>query len=131
MRLPNWQERFSDFGKVRASMPFAWGSNDCCTFSAAAVEAVTGVNPMATVAPYATETAALRLIAAAGGLQALAAEYLGASVAPLMASVGDVVLVLNEGREMLAVCNGTIAAAPGEVGVVMVGMDAALAAWRI
>ncbi len=131
MRLPNWQERFSDFGKARASMPFAWGSNDCCTFAAAAVEAITGANPMATVPPYATETGAVRHIAAAGGLRDLASEYLGTPLGPLMAGVGDVVLIKNEGREMLAICNGANAMAPGAHGIETLDMQTALAAWRI
>ncbi|MBB3639790.1 DUF6950 family protein [Variovorax atrisoli] len=131
MRLPNWQERFSDFGKARASMPFAWGSNDCCTFAAAAVEAITGKNPMSSVASYTTEIAAMRLVVAAAGLRALACEYLGSSVSPLMAGVGDVVLVENEGREMLAVCNGANVMAPSKLGMVALDMSAAKAAWRI
>ena len=131
MRLPDWQERFSDFGKARASMPFVWGSNDCCTFAAAAVEAITGKNPMASVAPYTTETAAMRLVVAAGGLQALACEYMGPAVSPLMAGVGDILLVENEGREMLAVCNGANAMAPAHSGMVTLDISAARAAWRI
>jgi hypothetical protein len=131
MRLPDWQLRFSDFGKARASMPFAWGSNDCCTFAAAAVQALTGVNPMARVPAYDSAFAAARLIEEGGGLRALATSLLGSPVAPTMAAVGDVVLVLNEGREALGVCNGTCVAGAGPDGVVYIGLDAALAAWKI
>lgn len=131
MRLPDWQERFSDFGKARGSMPFAWGSNDCCTFAAACIAAITGTNPMADVRPYNTERAAARLISKGGGLLALATSFLGASVSPLRAGVGDVVLVTNEGREMLGICNGVNVVAPGEFGMVALGMQAAVAAWKI
>jgi hypothetical protein len=131
MRLPDWQMRFSDFGKARASMPFSWGSNDCCTFAAAAVEAITGTDLMALVAPYETELAAARLIKDGGGLQQIAASLLGQPVAPNMAAVGDVVLFINEGREMLGICNGVNVMAPGESGMVALGMDAAVAAWKI
>jgi hypothetical protein len=131
MRLPDWQMRFSDFGKARASMPFSWGSNDCCTFAAGAVQAITGQNPMALVAPYKTEFAAARLMKEGGGLQQIAASLLGQPVAPTMAAVGDVVLLINEGREMLGICNGVNVMAPGESGMVALGMDAALAAWKI
>jgi phosphoribosylformylglycinamidine (FGAM) synthase-like amidotransferase family enzyme len=48
-----------------------------------------------------------------------------------MAGVGDVVLVLNEGQEMLGVCNGVNVIAPGQTGIVALGMDAALTAWKI
>ncbi|MFV0678665.1 DUF6950 family protein [Variovorax sp. tm] len=130
MRLPDWQKRFAEFGQARASMPFAWGSNDCCTFAAAAVEAMTGANPMADFPVYSSEIGAARAVANVG-LQALATSVLGSPVSPIMATVGDVVLLINEGREMIGVCNGTTVAAPGEAGMVMLGMDAAIAAWKI
>jgi len=131
MRRIDWQERFAAFARERASMPFAWGANDCCTFAAAAVEALTGENPMEMVAPYESEAAAGRLILRAGGLRELAAQYLGAPVLPAFAAVGDLVLVENEGREMLGVCNGVNAIAPGRDGYVALRMSAALAAWKI
>jgi phosphoribosylformylglycinamidine (FGAM) synthase-like amidotransferase family enzyme len=52
-------------------------------------------------------------------------------VPPLRAGVGDVVLVMNEGREMLGICNGVNVVTPGEFGMVALGMEAALAAWKI
>lgn len=131
MRLPDWQLRLSEFGKARASMPFAWGSNDCCSFAAAAVEAITGSNPMRSVVPYSSEIGALRRISEAGGMAALASQYLGEPRPSLMAGVGDVVLVVNEEREMLGVCNGVNVMAPGEHGMVALNMNAAIAAWKI
>jgi phosphoribosylformylglycinamidine (FGAM) synthase-like amidotransferase family enzyme len=112
-------------------MPFRWGSNDCCSFAAAAVEAITAIDLMASVEPYATELGALRRITEAGGLKALASQYLGEAVSPLMAGVGDVVLVMNEGREMLGICNGVNVMAPGADGMVALSMNTAVAAWRI
>ncbi|WP_295986477.1 hypothetical protein [uncultured Variovorax sp.] len=131
MKLPDWQKRFSDFGKARASMPFAWGSNDCCTFAAAAVQAMTGKDPMAGIPPYDNALAAARLIEEGGGLKALATSLLGEPVAPVMASVGDVVLVLNDGREALGICNGTAVAGAGPEGMVFIGLDNVLAVWKI
>lgn len=131
MRLPDWQLRFAEFARVRFSMPFDWGSNDCCTFTADAVNAMTGEDLRAAFPAYVGEVGALRAIAAGGGLQQLASNLLGDPMSPKMAAVGDVVLVLNAGREMLGICNGTSALAPGKDGVVVVGMDSAIAAWRI
>lgn len=131
MRLPDWQERFSDFGKARGSMPFAWGANDCCAFAAAAVLAITGANPMAAFPRYTSERQALRLIEDGGGLRALTSTALGAAVSPLRAGVGDVVLVINDDREMLGVCNGVNVMAPGELGMAVLSMEAALAAWKV
>lgn len=130
-RLPDWQTRFSDFGNARARMPFCWGSNDCCTFAAACVEAITGHDPMASVTPYRSELSAARLIRDGAGLQQLATGFLGKSVPPILAAVGDVVLLMNEGREMLGICNGVNVVAPGEFGMATLRMEAALAAWKI
>lgn len=86
---------------------------------------------MASVEPYTTELTALRRITEAGSLRALASQFLGDSVSPWMAGVGDVVLVLNEGHEMLGICNGINVLAPGERGMTALSMSAALAAWKI
>ena len=131
MRLPDWQLRLADFGKARASVPFSWGSNDCCTFAAAAVEAIRGENPMAHAAAYDSEFGALRLIASAGSLRALISSFLGVEISAKAAAVGDVVLVMNEGAELVAICNGVNAMAPGPGGMVALPMTAAVAAWRI
>jgi hypothetical protein len=139
MRHTDWQSRFSAFAQKRGAMPFVWGSNDCCTFTAAAVEAITGANPMASFEAFGVEKGPrrkalkrlFRRIDKAGGLRALATEYLGEPVSPLLAGVGDVVVLMNDGREMLGVCNGVNAIAPGGAGMVALGMDAAIAAWKI
>lgn len=131
MRLPDWQLRLAEFGQARASMPFAWGTNDCCTFAADAVSAMAGRDLRKDFPAYDGALGAARAIEEGGGLQRLAEQLLGASESPKMAGVGDVVLVLNAGREVLGICNGTSVAAPGERGMVMLGMDSAIAAWRI
>ncbi|BEP42268.1 hypothetical protein GmRootV15_28570 [Variovorax sp. V15] len=139
MRLPDWQTRFSHFGQERARAPFVWGTNDCCTHAAAAVEAITGANPMAALEPYGTEAGPrrqalrrlLRKLDNAGGLQALVTAHMGEPIQPVMATVGDVVLVRNEGRELLTVCNGVNAMGPGRDGMVALSMQDALVAWRI
>lgn len=112
-------------------MPFVWGSNDCCTFAAAAVEAMTGSDPMASVERYDNPLAAARMVEAGGGLLDLATSLLGEPVSPRMAAVGDVVLLKNEGRHLLGICNGVNAIAPGRDGLVALEMTSASAAWKI
>ncbi|MBS0430496.1 MAG: hypothetical protein JSR41_24685 [Proteobacteria bacterium] len=131
MRTRNWQAALSAFIAERRSVPFAWGSNDCCLFAADAVQAMTGVDHAAELRGYGSALEAARLIEARGGLERIASDALGEPVAPVFASVGDVVLIDNEGRELLALCNGTTALAPGELGMVVLGMDAAKAAWKV
>ena len=41
-RLADWPDRLDRFLRERADMPFAWGSNDCVTFAADALAAMTG-----------------------------------------------------------------------------------------
>lgn len=131
MRLYDWQLRFSGFVKTRAAEPFAWGRNDCCLFAADAVLAMTGKDHAADLRGYTTAHEAQRLIEAHGGLREIVGRALGAPIPPSFASVGDVVLVENEGRELLAICNGTAALAPGKAGMAVLGMNTALAAWRV
>lgn len=131
MRARNWQATLSAFIAERRSVPFAWGSNDCCLFVADAVQAMTGADPAAELRGYRSTLEAARLIEDLGGLERIASDALGDPVPPAFASVGDVVLIENDGRDLLALCNGTTALAPGELGMVVLGMDAAKAAWRV
>lgn len=130
-RLQDWQIRFAAFVAERTAAPFAWGSNDCCLFAADAVLALTGVDRAQALRGYASAEEAARLVARLGGLRQIATDALGPALPPLMAGVGDVVLVLNEGREILAVCNGTTALCPAADRMAVLGMEAALAAWRV
>ncbi|MDM0024070.1 DUF6950 family protein [Variovorax saccharolyticus] len=130
-RLQDWQLRFAAFAKERASMPFAWGSNDCCLFAADAVLALTGKDWGADYrGGYDDAKRALRAMPA-GGLREVASRALGEPVSPLLAAVGDVVLMESEGRELLAICNGTSAIGPGADGLTSIDMEAALAAWKV
>ena len=45
-RLPDWEERLAAYLEPLRTRPFEWGAHDCCTFTAGAVEAMTGVDPM-------------------------------------------------------------------------------------
>lgn len=130
-RRREWQQHFADFVAERRDAPFAWGANDCCLFAADCVQALTGVDHAAELRVYTTALQAARVIEEQGGLRQIATQALGEPLAPAMTAVGDVVLVLNGDREMLAICNGTTALAPGEHGMAVLGMDAALAAWRV
>jgi hypothetical protein len=131
MRLADWQLRLAEFVKARAPMPFVWGENDCCLFVADAIEAMTGADPAAPVRGYDSALGAHRLIEGAGGLRELVSQLLGEPVSPLMAGVGDAVLLDNEGRELLAICNGTSAIGPSESGLAVLSMEAARVAWKV
>lgn len=46
MRKSDWQSLLSAYLAAKRDEPFVYGVNDCCMFSAGAVEAITGINPM-------------------------------------------------------------------------------------
>lgn len=131
MRRADWQIQLSVFAQAHAHMPFEWGRNDCCMFTVDAVLAMTGVDHGAQFRGYSTAFAAARVVEQQGGIRQLAIDAWGEPVSPLRAGVGDVVLVINEGREVLAVCNGTTAIGPGPDGIAVMNMSAATAAWKI
>jgi len=132
MRLQDWQNRFAALVHQRQLTPFAWGAHDCVLWAADCVQALTGVDhAQAWRGSYSTALQAARVLSPMGGLVGVATAALGAHVSPLMAAVGDVVLVDNADREMLGVCIGTGVLAPGESGLVCVPMTAAIAVWKL
>lgn len=112
-------------------MPFEWGKNDCCLFAADAIKAMTDADPAEPLRGYSSALAAQRLVEEAGGLQEFVSQFLGEPVSPLMAAVGDVVLLENEGRDLLGICNGTNVIGAGAHGLSVLGMGSARAAWKI
>lgn len=112
-------------------MPFAWGCNDCTTFAADAVEAITGVRHLPEMRTYSTDREATRLLAGHGGVTGIATQALGAPVPVASAQIGDVVVTKAGARDMLAICNGATCIAPGPVGLVHLCMSTATACWRV
>ena len=45
-RIGPWETALLEYIASVRREPFAWGTHDCCTFSAGAVEAITGEDPM-------------------------------------------------------------------------------------
>lgn len=131
-RLQNWQVRFEAFVASRRSTPFAWGVNDCATFAADCVQALTGVDPApAGLRAHRTQKQALRALKRHGGLAGIATAALQQPIHPLRATVGDVVLAQSGGRDLLAICNGSTCLAPSAGGLVNLGMDTCSLAWRV
>ncbi len=63
-RLVNWEARLFDAIKRHADRPFCWGTSDCVSLAADAVEAQSGVDPMAGFrGRYTTEIGAKRILA--------------------------------------------------------------------
>lgn len=130
-RLPDWEDRLSDYlGRHREAV-FAWGRLDCVLFAAGAVAAMTGEDPAAHLrGRYATKIGAMRKLHAEGarGVADLASVRF-AEVGPAFARRGDLVLA----QESLGVCIGRVACflTDGAAGLTAVPIGEWSRAWRI
>lgn len=104
-RLPNWPTLLSRFIESRVDMPFAWGPNDCCSFSIYAIESFTGtlVFPIS----WDSEETAYAAIEAAGGIEEKCTEMFGPpSLNPRTIRRGDIALCLRDNMQSIAICTG-------------------------
>lgn len=134
MKRYHWAGALSDLVIERMRVPFSWGVNDCCLFAADAVLAQTGQDHAEHLrGKYATAREAANLLAMHGGLGGIADAALRMRINPMMAQIGDVVMVKtgHDGRESLAVCIGMTAVAPGELGLEHIPMSGWVKGWRV
>ena len=136
-RHRDWPLHLEAFMAQRRATPFAWGTNDCCTFVVDAVQAITGVD-VATPAlrAHRTEAQAIATLTAGGGVRAIATAAFGVPINANRATVGDVLLVrvvdtAGQPQNALGLCNGDVAMLPSAQGLVAVGRADALCCWRI
>lgn len=128
-RVASWPEELARIVAERRDLPFRWGENDCATFAADVVLALTGRDPAAAHRGYRSEREALSLMRQAGGLRAL----VDLSEKPAgLARRGDVVLASCEGRETLGIVMGDGHwCAPGAQGLAFRPMNEVLAVYGI
>lgn len=131
-RLRDWPERLDALLRDRADWPFVWGVHDCCTFCADAVQAITGVDVMGTLRQrYQSAVEAMALTQELGGLKGAVSSVLGEPCIPALCTVGDVLLLSNDDREVVALCNGETAIVTGPRGLLAIASPHILAAWRV
>jgi hypothetical protein len=131
-RRDNWPSLLAQFIEARREQPFAWGSNDCCTFAADWVEVCTGVDyAKAWRGRYSSGLGAVRVLDEAGGVEALV-DALGLQrVAPQLAGRGDIV-AQEAGRGMtLGICLGETTAFVAKGGLVFGPISNVETAWKI
>lgn len=132
MRVPTWTHALNELMLVRAHQPFAWGTNDCASFAADVAQALRGVDVLAELrGPRRTERQARRQIKAGGSIPAALLRAGLEDVHPGLAQRGDLVWLMQGRQQVLAVCWGEMAAAPGMVGLVFEPMERAERAWRL
>lgn len=113
-RKPDWEARLAAYLEPLRLRAFAWGQHDCCTFSAGAVEAMTGVDPMPEFrGRYSTAIGSARALSRFGRrtLDAtLDAKF--ESVPASLAQRGDIVM----SGGLLGICWGAVLFAVGREG---------------
>lgn len=117
-RFPDWPQRVGAFMRDRATVPFAWGRNDCAIFAADAILAATG-HDMAEAfrGRYRTKRGA-RLVLRAhswADLEALADTFLPRRHE--RARRGDVVLYAGQHGDFLGVVWGGAVVGPDDRGL--------------
>lgn len=138
-RVQDWPSRLAELITWAEHRPLAWGSHDCCTLAADAVQATTGTDPLADLrGTYSTEAEAAAVLARLGGLRAAMCARFGEPLPNvLLAQRGDLVLIAAGNTLAMAVCTGHLAVAPGPDRLQRIPMAATrgdtrpLAAWRI
>jgi uncharacterized membrane protein len=142
-RTEHWATReFHLFLKARATMKFAWGTNDCALFAADGVQSFTGTDLAAEFrGKYSTEAGALATIKSVtgGATIADAAAWCATKhglvelVHPLMAQRGDLVICTDAGRDIsgLVHLSGRHIVAVGADGLLRLPITNVVRAWRV
>lgn len=142
-RAEHWATReLNGFLLKRAAHPFVWGTHDCCTFPADAIQAFTGVDIASDFrGKYTDEASAMALIKSVTGGSTVAdaaawcaqkhamAEY----AHPLMAKRGDLVVMQNGGTLIAGIVhlNGRHLVTMGPDGLVRLPITTVKRAWAV
>lgn len=135
-RPQDWPERLAAHIAAHRAAPFAWGAHDCATFAADWVRMMHDADLLAELrGTYATEAEYLALVAAGGGLSAMA----GAAAARLglpeclsaYAQRGDVVLVRFGNEECLGVVDALSVTVPALGGIRLAPRRGIVRAWSV
>lgn len=131
-RRSGWQSAFVAFLKERTQMPFAWGTNDCCTFAADCAQAMTGDDPMADLRGYDSEIGAGRVLVKCGveSFEALV-DAIFEEMPIGMARRGDLALAMQGNEAGLMVVEGDWLVGPSEDGLKRVPRERMVRSWRL
>lgn len=130
MRRADWPERLIAYLAQRRDRRFKWGpyEHDCCSFGAGGVKALTDVDVMADVPPYASAEQADLLLAKP------IADWLDERFPrrPIgMARRGDIALATLDGQDTVMIVLGATLIGPGRRGLVELPRSAMRAAWAV
>lgn len=108
-------------------VPFCYGRLDCVLFAAGWVKEKTGVDPLAGLPKWKNERQAMRVIKAAGGLEAAIDKRLK-RVEPNFAKDGDIALLTDLG---VCIFSGADIVGPSIDGLKFVNRMEARCAWSV
>lgn len=130
-RRPDWPERLIDYIVARESRPFKWGKGeqDCSSFSAGGVLAMTDADIMADVPDYASAEDADLLLAKP--LEQWLDERLPRRARASLAQRGDLALANLDGQDTVMIVEGATLVGPGRRGLVRLPRSAMHAAWAV
>ena len=132
-RREGWEIALAQTMSAALKKPHEWGENDCVTFAADCVCAMTGEDPLGDLrGTYDSPLSAARLIKNAGfeSLGDMLAAHLE-EIPPADARRGDVVLCWSGDHDFVAVIERHMAVGPGPNGVVHVPLLQVSRAFKI
>jgi len=121
------------FIEAQQGKPFAWGRgrNDCVSYGARAVKALTGRDRLRAIRQrWTSASGARRALAAVGGLEA-GMDSLFERVSPSTAKRGDLGLAVMASGPSLVVIEGETVVGPGATGNERLPRAALTAAWDV
>lgn len=135
-KLDDWHRRFHEFLVQNKGRPFVWGEWDCCKFTDAAVQAITGERLIPRHLDWHDEPSALQVIENYGKTLtrgvAKAAKAAGLqTVHPADVQKGDVVIVKEMGGRVAGICDGYAILCPSDDGYTYRSKDQAHRVFRI
>lgn len=126
---------FAFIDKVRRK-PFKWGEWDCCSFSDAAIKAMTGEHIIPKALKWKDKKTAIQTIRKYGGSvvesidKAAKAKNLR-PIPPSFITTGDLVVFKSNDKHVVGVSDGYYILAPGEDGLECCDNTLAVRVWRI
>lgn len=131
MRRADWVKQMWATVDAYRGVPFAWGTHDCCLFSARMRDAIHDTTLTATLlAQYSDDVSGQAFLASFDNLEAAVTSFLGAPQKMALTKRGQVCLISTDAGDGLGVCVGyQIAVASPDVGIAFYPFEAIQKSW--
>lgn len=132
LRRADWVARLYREVEIQKGEAFAYGKNDCCSFVARCIDAMTGDNLAEMLTHcYHDARSAKRFLRAEGGMELAVSSFLGDSVPGHNARRGDACLVEVEDGPGVGICLGPTIAVRHDGELIYYPLKAAHAHWSV